>query len=524
MKCSYCGKNNKPGALVCKRCGIALPVQPPVKDEFKSTGNDMVELGTVIQDTPPIDDKPAKKLRLSRKSALVATLAVLGVLLVIALVIVVAVNSSGIILPSRNSYTVVDGGVFYNGEPVDPVGSGVASAVTNPAGTTVALLTKSGELYSLRSGVNSLAARNAVSYTVSVNGSRIVYTDGDGLLWSFSSSDPASAPECICNDAVGSGFSVSPDGKSVLFVKASDNTLYANVGGKLRSVGEGFVPLSISDGGKHIYCYSPRDNSFNYVNKRGTVSFLRSNNTETVYLNSRHDELVFFTDSGNGAIFSLICSGAGEIKEIANSDTGLTPVIPVSGICITDTVSDFTVITCPFKSFDKKVFSGRGLIYYESASGSTVYSVKEVSFASASDNYSTVLYTAEGFLYRKSVRSSADPELVCGNVSSIKISANGRMVWYTDTNQALHCLSGSSDTMIAPQVSEYAVIPSGRSAVFISTGQLCCNRNGKARQTYLYEGLTATDVIADAGGLYYRTNLEGWQKLANGGKRTDLSK
>ena len=219
----------------------------------------------------------------------------------------------------------------------------------------------------------------------------------------------------------------------------------------------------------------------------------------------------------------MISSGNGEIKEIYDSDNIFTPVLPVSGIELVVSISGFTVTTCPFKSFNNKLFSGDSLIYFEFGSGSRVQSDKNITEAYASDNYANAFFISNSNLYRKAVGSSDEPELLNGSCSSFALSANGRIIWYTDLSNALHFLSGSTDRVISGDVDGFAIIPSGRSAVFISGGLLYYNRNGKPRQTYLIEQIQPSSVASDASGMYYRTDPGGWSKLPSGGKRVDLS-
>ncbi|MCR5610889.1 MAG: hypothetical protein K6F68_03550 [Clostridiales bacterium] len=525
MKCAYCGKNNKPGALVCKRCGIALPVEPPAGKPF-SDSTDMVETGKVIDAEvvrTPDHDVSGKKVRMSKKTAAVTACAVLFVALLAAVIILVAVNAGSIILPGNNSYTVYTDAVIFNGEAVRPDGALTLDAASSFDGTRVALKTTDGDLYVCSKGTYRLAARNVDEYTISSGGRYVIYSDGAGLLWSCDVKDASSAPVCITNDAANPSFAVSPDGKSVLFVKRSDSTLYAYVNGKLRAIGQGFEPVSISDGGKYIYCYRLADNSLYYVNKRDKQIFVRSNIGENISLNSRHDEIVFSADSGNGIVATMICVRGGDAKEILLSDSAAAPVMPVSAIKSVSPVSRFEVSSFPVKSFDNRLFYGSKLLSFSFRSGAKDLCSNAVSMAKASDNYGKVLYVTGGRLYSMSVRSG-EADKLADSCSDFTLSANGRIVWYVDLGSSLHAIRSGSDQLIARNVQSFTVLPSGRQAAFIKDGSLCLNKNGRPGQTFVFEGFDAIATVSDARGHYYKTQDGIWKKLGAGGKRTDLSK
>ncbi|MBO4384626.1 MAG: hypothetical protein J5854_04320 [Clostridia bacterium] len=526
MKCSYCGKNNKPGAVVCKRCGIALPLDPPAAKPF-SDSTELVETGTVIDAEevrmPDHDnDVKGRKVKLSKKTAAVMACAVLFAVLLTAVIILVAVNAGSIILPGNNSYTVTGDAVIYNGDAVRPDGELTLDAVSSFDGTKVALRVRGGSLYVCSKGAYRLVTGNAKEYTISSGGQYIVFIDDAGLLWSSDVKDESSAPICVSNDAVNSGFAVSPDGKSVLYVKRSDSTLYAYVNGKVREIGQGFEPVSISDGGKYIYCYRLADNSLYYVNKRDKQTFVRSNVNGEVFLNSRHDEIVFSADSGNGITATMVCVRGGEAKEILLSDGAVMPVLPVSARKILSPVSRFLIASCPVKSFDNKLFCGAKLLSYSFKTGAGILAADPAA-AKASDNYSKALYVSGGKLYAMNVKSGESDKLA-DSCAEFTLSSNGRIVWYIDLDNSLHAIKSGSDQLIAHGVDSFTVLPSGREAAFLSGGSLYYNKSGKPAQSYVFEGIDAIATVSDARGHYYKTQDGVWKKLGTGGKRVNLSK
>ena len=518
MKCAYCGKKNRPGAVVCKRCGIGLPVEPPEK-----SGGITRSVDPASSDAP--EEAPAGQAAVSsgKKKSLwkpvVGVIAVLAAIAFIAAVILGIANSSGVILPARRSYTVHSDGVFYAGESVSPNEAGIFSAITNLDGTRCGILCSNGYLYFCSGGEQRLIAKEVNCFTVSANGKHLVYMDEGRLLWSCDTTKSDNAPVCVCSDPVESGFVVSPDGKTVLLNKQNDQKLYMVYNGKLTELGEGLVPISASNAGKNIYCYSPAENSIYYTSRRGKPAYLRSNIVRDVYMNSEHNELVFSADAGQGIIITMISVAGKEPVEIRNSGDAVFPVLPVSCIEKKDVFSTHTVFTCPVKSFDGKLFAGSGIVKYSAKEGSTVIDPTDCEQALATDDYGTVYFLSGGALSRMTVKEGGTPDRIVDGCRGFTISTNGTYVWYLDGDGALHCRKGTRDNVIASSAEGFAVSPNGRSAAFIKGGKVYVNKKGTPSHTYVFEGVYANDVAADAKSLFAKTNSDGWTKLSEGSKR-----
>ena len=529
MKCKYCGKNNRPGAIVCKRCGIALPTSDTV-----GSGKELIDVsevtgteGSSAKSSNLFGKKVSSgsKLKLTKKSALIGLCVLLGIMLLSALVIVIAVNAGNIILPSRNSYSVHSNAVFYNGESVVPNSSGIASAKSNLDGTRAAILTNDGTLFSCGKGLNSAAANSVKSFDVSVNGKKIIFTDKNSLLWSYDCTDASAAPISVSNEAVAESFVISPDGGSVLFVRKIDGMLCAFVNGNVRELEGGLTPISVSDGGKNIYCYSSEDNSVYFFNKRGKKSFVRSRVEKDIWLNSKHDEIILATDSGEGIVLTLLIKDGGEPVSILNAKEPVSPILPVTGLTIIDEDEHFTVRTCPFKSFSGKLFSGASLVSYNSKTGATTLDSDPIKLAVASDNYGTVFcLSLDGKLTSRNLARQGEAVSIASDCSDFTVSANGKTVWYIDSSSKLWYMSGSNVRAVAGNIDKFSVLPSGINAVFISNGSLYINKGGRSNRTYSVEASKVSDVFSDARGLYFMEDNAGWSKIEKVGKRIDLLK
>lgn len=523
MKCAYCGKNNKPGAVVCKRCGVALPVPPPADPNGKTNE---VEEAQVVEVTRASDNKSSggvasKKLRMSRKTALIGIAAIIAVIAAAVLTIVIIANSGNLVLHKASAYFVNGSAVFYKGEPVVPEAAGNTDAASDLSGSIAAIKTRDGNLYLCSKGENKLAAKNVEEFSFSVDGHYLVYSDDDGMLWRYDCRDASVAPVCVYNNVVKDAFAVSPNGDTVLFTKGDDSSLCAYVKGKIKTFEScsGHIPVSVSDNAKHVYSYSPDDNSLYYTNSKGKTNFVRSNLASEIYLNSRHDEIVFASNSGNMKLQTLISIAGEEPIELKNAADAVRPVLPVSGVMMNG-----PVYTCPFKTFSSKLFSGSGLVMFDKKTGVKEVVSDTVSSACATDNYAKVFYVAGGALSSVEIKSLDTPQRVAESCRSFALSTNGKIIWYADLGNVLHCIKNSKDYTSAIGVDEFFALTSGKSAVFTTGGSLYMTKSANPTKCYPVETGSVSGIFADANALYYCSETAGWQKINKTGKAVDLTK
>ena len=528
MKCAYCGKNNKPGALVCKRCGIALPLTPP-SDQKSAAPAEKSESSSEQAQAVKVDKSggvSSGKPKMNRKAAAIGIASVVGVIAVAVLVIVLLANSGSLILHKNSGYFANGSALFYKGESVVPGIVGNAAAATDLSGKRAAVLCEDGTLYACEKGTNTLAAKNVEKFAFSVNGNYLAYTDSEGLLWRFDCKDLANAPVCIFNNAVKEGFAISPDGNSVLFTRDSDSALCVYIKGKIKAYEgcEGHVPVSVSDGAKAVYSYSPDDNSLYYINAKGKKTQVRSTLIGEIYLNSKHDEIVFAFNSGNLKLQTLISCSGSEPVELCNAADAVRPVLPVSGFAMKDSVPGFDVYTCPFKTFGDKVFYGSQLVRYSKKTGVTVILPDTVSSARASDNYSSVFCVTGSGLSKIDMKAAESPVRVAESCAEFALSSNGKTIWYKDLGDTLHYVKKSKDTAIAGGVGDFAVTLSGKAAAFFVGGKLYVNKSGNPAKSAPVENASPTSIAADVSNLYYLDGASIWKKIDKTGKAENLIK
>ncbi len=537
MKCAYCGKNNKKGALVCKRCGIALPVPPPDHEHEHDEGaRDIPPEAAENAASPAGEANEGKKPDEGKKRFPLAAAIAAGAVIIAAAVIAALLLGGGntFILPAKNAYSMSeDGALFFGGEVIPPFDSGTACSELCTNGSAACIL--NGEtLYLSTEGKTRAVAKEVSSYVLSAGGDAVVYRDNNGLLWRAETKDEIAAPVCLCSSAVDEAYAVSPNGGTVLY-SADGKLILWN--GSVKELCEGKTAVSVSNGGAYIYAYSPAENALYSVTKRGRETFIRANLYGYIYLNFDHDEIAFTTMSGPG-IFITMCSLRGrEPIEVLNSSSEVRPVIPTTGVLKLETPDDMrnisevvsgeaapvrTVYTCPMKHFEGRYFHGAGLVKF-SAKGSEQVDPVYCPDAVASANGKTVVYKNDGKL-RKYTSGAEASEILAENVIFFGASSNCGTVWYLDGAGALHCLNGASDTLISPAViGSFAIRPNGREAVFCVAGDLFSNKGGKAKGTTAYDVNNAVNVFADSNGLYMMTE-NGWTKAPKDGQKIDLTK
>ncbi len=521
MKCTYCGKNNKPGAVVCKRCGIGLPPDPSVSED-------------VPADRITVLDHDGKKVpdgtNTGSKKGLIIAIAVIMAVLALAIAIFVLTRPGNITLPGKNAYTVNGTGVVYGGEPIVPETTRIALAEASLDGSRAGMLCENGSLYNCFKGENAMLAKDVTTFTVSSDGKHIVYLDRSGMLWSADCSKAGIAPISITNEKVRPGFAVSPDGETVIFNKLGDTNLYLYNKGNVKPIAENMAPVAAANGAKFIYAYSISENALYSVSKKGKTAFIRSNIGETLYVNSAHDEVVFSTEAGEGIVITMLTVKGKEPVELYNSNAVVAPVLPVSANVSSSTAESelaggdlmwsYNVVTCPFRSFNGVIFDGGALVKYVKKAGAVMLDAKPCT-AAANDKYNTVLYNADGNLFSRNLKSESADSIASGCVE-FKVSADGKTVWYLDGSSALKHVYKGAETLIANGVEEFEILPNGKEAMFRTNGGVYLNKGGNVKKTFVFEGVSTYDIISDAKGFYILLSSGDWKKLEEGGKKIDL--
>lgn len=541
MKCPFCGKKNKDGATTCQRCGAAMPkpALPSGQTDDSSTSmakhnppqKDECNVKPVIEGVAVENEKP-KRIKPKLLAILIACAVVVIGVVVLVLYLVLR---TGVTIPVGNGYTVLidaegayqlaykNSAVTYNKED----NSGIAYAETSIDHSSAAALTEKGSLYYFKRGECVEVAPKVTDFAFAACGRYIAYTNSDdGRLWLFdcAKNTPSSANEA----AVSAGFVISPDGKSVLYNKQGDAALYVRIDKREVKIHDDMLPISVSKGGKYIYGYDDDHNAIcAFINQKLNCE-VAGNITGDIWLNDDHTQVMFNTFTSNTSNRTAYISIKGKEPVAIYSGTvtaGEEPValLPVmtastqgtylaSNTYVSAGEDTHCVRTCPLDTFDGRFYVGDCLVHYSAKDGKTEIG-GAVSYAVLSDDCAQLCYISDGKLNQCKTKDFPVVEQIALDCTNVAISANGRVVWYIDSTNAIHYYKNGKDINVHNDVDSLCVMRNG-AAIFSSGGSAFYCKNGK-KSVELADGVSA--VYADLSHMYILTD-KGWAAVEKNGK------
>jgi hypothetical protein len=148
-----------------------------------------------------------------------------------------------------------------------------------------------------KAGANRVSRKEILSCALSADGSRAVWIEDDGSLYSADVRSGKTTKLAELDKNKSPTAVISPDGKTVLCSDRGD--LYLITNGKPAELGDSGIPAGVSDGGKYAYFFRETKSGRRFcVRKNGeTVKLCDSESLISVYFNASLDEVVF-RDSG----------------------------------------------------------------------------------------------------------------------------------------------------------------------------------------------------------------------------------
>lgn len=529
MKCSRCGRRNKAGAIVCRNCGAAL--MPDFSDGTAAASRASGDAAGMITDGSERESAVSSKLngiknavkekaKANRRPLTIILVCIIAAAIAAA-AIAIAAGTVSVYLPGASSYTVLGGGedisVLYRGKAALPHLSPIAADCSADAGS-IGVIDERGMLYCCHGGSTRTVDASAVGLDMADSGKYLLYTDGSARLWAYDCKKKDALPVCICSEAVSPDYAVSSDGKCVVYTKSADGGLYLAYvkNGKEIKLGQGYVPVSVSNGAKQIYAYKEDDCSLYMLGKNGSAAYIRGGIGPMIYLNYDHSEIVFTTEASNGNVKTMLYRNG---REYEVGGMGLAPVLTASMRPAEKQTEFFKVVTCPRKSFDGTLFYGDGLLSF-GFKGSAVLNSGSIYRAVLSDNSKHLYFTEDGSLYHAVSTDFADCEKLYDNCLTFAAGKSGAAVWFVDSTGSLFCCTGTNVVRAAADVECFAVSPDGKQAVFVSGGNLFMSRSSSPANAKSL-GQAAFDAEFDRFGMYFFDGKK-WQGVTNRGKLTDL--
>ena len=208
-------------------------------------------------------------------------------------------------------------------------------------------------------------------------------------------------------------------------------------------------------------------------------------------------------------------------KEYEVAPAFVAPLMTVSMRAPVKSAENFTVITCPFKSFDGRLFTGEG-IYKFGFGGTSILSPVSVTKAGISDDCKQLYYIADGALYHASSSDFSECEKLYDDCTSFFLSNNGNVLWFEDGSSSLYCRTASGQVMAAEYFEAAQVSPNGQKLLFLKDGKVYyCTSAAPANAKCLEQQARA--IAIDRYGMYL---FEGgaWRGIDRRGRLSELAK
>lgn len=518
MKCSHCGRRNKAGAIVCRNCGAAL-ISPPGRAESDPIRSAEAEAAYSGSGSYSLEEY--KKSMKKRKRRIVLGV-IAGALLLLAAcyLIFFAGNRTGQYLPSASGYTLLytdKPTVLYRGRDALP-GTALSSACRSIDAGTVGALDEDGRLILLRRGKSRSCDAQIADCIMADGGGLMVYRDNAGKLFAINCKKSDSAPVSVCSEAVLANYAVSPSGKFIVYNKAADKAMYLFTvsSGKESKLSSTLTPIALTDTAKTIYAYSAEDCSLYKLDRKGNSTYLRGGVGENIWLSFDHGEIAFASEASNGNVKTFVYSGGREYEVGAGV---LDPVLTVSMLPAFRAAEGFSVITCPVKSFDGRLFAGDGAVRFGFAESAKL-SELDIDCSLMSDDCRLTYFVSDGRLYRFDRSDEGSISKVCEDCTSFVMARNGSAVWCLSDEGKLSLVHRGAETAAAEGVRTMAVSPNGRELIYLKDGKAYLVKTsavGKPR-----EAAEADAVAFDARGAYLH-DQSGWHGVTGRGRLVELT-
>ncbi len=504
MKCQVCGHECPQGVIFCSQCGAKLEAAPtsqnPKEDpglqvnvqEQSNTSTSPVQLQqneTHQAEQPQMStmQQPMNQSQLqmnssnsnmqtTRKKIPMKLIALGGGALVVIIVAVLLITkffftSSDYFYYSEDSISAwreyIDhetGDIFVLNDNIIVSAEDMANYTYSPDYLTFAVLAYDDTLSVVtKKGLEEIAEQ-VNNYVISDDGSKIVYIDYDedrddiGDLYSYDVAKGESKK--ISSNCFSTDIKISPDGNSIAYIKDYEDEdkfkLFTSIDGKEAVVGNGMIPIAISNNGSYLYYL---DGDKIYVKTTDDKQRLASNYDGTLYFNYDYSE-VLYEDDDNTYI-----SIKGSEKQKVSDDDFYSIVLPdrvmISGGRYLDSSSfgSYTYIVLGIKNFTNQVYELDSEYYFvDSKLECHPICPEYVDCVKISEDGKSILYSYEGSLYYQTnlTDKKLKPERIAKDIDIDEFVANADLtdVYFVNYDDELMYVNSKGKTSkIADDVS-----------------------------------------------------------------------
>ena len=458
MKCPVCSSEIPEGSRFCTECGTAAPVTVPPYE-------------------PPKEEAPPEK---KKNYKLILTLAAIGAAIVIAAIAV------ALLLAGNGGKKAVSGAYspdalgYYNDFVVSRSGKvceiedGIVVGQSLDGSVMLVYAYNDEELFTVtKAGSNRISRRELLSAVLSADGSKAVWIEEDGKLFSCDVKSGKTTLLAEVDEDREPSAVISPDGKTVLCSDGGE--LYLISSGKPTELGESGVPLGVSNGGKYVYFVKEAKGGWRLsVLSDGAVRKLADSTSRyTIGFNSSLDEIVY-VDNASGKTY--ISVRGGEPEKLTDYSASAAQGEPAVTVHIADGAH---VTVCGRPTFVGTVYrAGNSIRFVTSALETEKLAGKIDLSATANGGRTAAWITESGELWYLAdpTAKKAAPVLLAEDLEDpnyLVITADGSLVYYLNADFELIAVTPKGEqTRVGDDVESGSCIdPATGDLYFITDGE-----------------------------------------------------
>lgn len=499
MYCPKCGKEYTNEAF-CSTCGTALPQNvravfptdasaPPQNDPPVPPAEESAGLNTAVLPTPDKGIPEGVKAKVSLK-VIGITATFLAVITGIIVMFILRASVSGgkfdSYSPNSVFYIQTEDTVFFFTSDGKKIGELDApqTCVHSSDFSNLTVYDSDQNLNIVTSnGIENLGIFE--TYTRSLNGKFIIYTDKDGDWYWYDTvkREEKKISGIGYNDSV-KFCSISPDGSAAAF-SIYDEDGYEGFtclyGQAPVSLGRGNIPLAISNGGDYIY-YCRLQNS----TKEGYWTLYVSHKEERVKLSDSFDladnleyTSLLLNNKGNQLIFeengkSYITINGGEKQKLFSNSPFL--IEPETPLYTADKKDYNTCVFYPISDLLDQCYSYyEGPVYFVDSKGESYKIIPDsTDDFQIADNNSGAIYLSKGNLVKVTdfVKGTKVDLTSDADADSFFATNDLSGIYYLENDELYYLKEGKKPVKIKDDVEKYMLAPDDLSVYVLSDGQL----------------------------------------------------
>ena len=477
MKCPHCGAENPDNSIFCKKCNGWILAKVYVKPEESAV--------------PAPEPEAAKPVQKTNWKIIVPTVAALCLVILLAVWLIpnpeppapaTSPTTKPTLPPTTTSLPATEAPDAYiaykanleflnlDGNLSILIGDQILHTdlayhareqyTVNLDQTAAVLQLDDGSLHYVGDGQIHKFADSASNYLLSVHGGGVAYCDENDVLWLYQA-DTQTNHRISESDYI--RYVISPDGKTVAYVDAADDTKYIHCWCEgqdvtlceLQNRSVGLV--SVSNGGSCVYYLD--GSAFCGLDANGVktgLAVLTDSIFKQFTLNADHTQILYITDHG----YFLSENGSTWIK-LYNEEISLK--VPRLVLFQHDLITNFFCSTYGFLDLRNALYTTQEIVTDESGKETTVYTLWALqddklvpvqndillSFY-LPDIYTVFLQRTDGHFYRWDMESGS-LTLIAKNANWFRYSDDGSQVFYVRDGMLYRCngMDGSNAEMIA---------------------------------------------------------------------------